>query len=251
MGLFLVAALLAPAAARALSAASSAAPAALRVRYFDARGAAELTRVLLEYGGVEYEDERWSIDFAAGMKSDGFLAAKAAGELAQNLGRAPVLVVGGAALGQTKAMERYVARLTGLFGAGELEAAQIDALAEHVRDVKDAQRIKDFSMFSKQAADDKARRRAEWFETDLPSWLARIEAALDANAAPGYGLGAKRSYFDFTLWAAMCDSVRAGEDEAATAAALVAAPKLRAIVEAVDLEPAVQAWVARRPATRF
>ena len=86
--------------------------------------------------------------------------------------------------------------------------------------------------------------------TDLPSWLSRIEAAIGASATTGYAFG-ERSYADFALWAALKDSVRGGPDEAATLAALENAPKLRAIVDAVDLEPAVDAWLKRRPVTRF
>jgi glutathione S-transferase len=215
------------------------------------RKVCSLTAFIFRFGGLAYEDDRWSIDFSAGMKSEGFLAAKASGELAPNLGRAPVLVVGETTLGQSKAMERFVARRVGLMGGTDVEAAQIDALAEHVRDIKDAQRAKDFSMFSKKDADDKARLRTEWYETDLPAWLVRLEASLPNTAVSGYGIGTERSYFDFSLWAAFRDSVRAGEDEPPTLAALATTPKLMAILDAVDQDPTVQAWVKRRPTTPF
>ena len=41
------------------------------------------------------------------------------------------------AFGQSKSIERYLARRVGLYGANELEAAQIDSFGEHLRDLKD------------------------------------------------------------------------------------------------------------------
>ena len=59
-----------------------------------------------------------------------------------NLDRAPVMVVSSvdgttAEIGQSKAIERYIARRYGLLGANEIEAAQIDAITEHIRDAKE------------------------------------------------------------------------------------------------------------------
>ena len=42
-----------------------------------------------------------------------------------------------AEIGQSKAIERYIARRYGLLGANEIEAAQIDAITEHIRDAKE------------------------------------------------------------------------------------------------------------------
>ena len=240
---------LAPLRLACLVAVCSGKSAGLKLKYFDARGAAELSRVMLRYADVAFEDERWAIDFAAGMKTPGFEAAKSSGDLVANLNRAPVLEASGAVIGQSKAIERFVARRCGLMGADDVAAARVDCVAEHVRDVQAAMRDKGFSPFSAKSDEEKEAAKREWYETDLPGWLARLEAAVDAGGCAVKDAG--RSYADFALWSLLRDSVRDGDDAAAAAAALDAAPNVAAIVDAVEAEAAVQAWVEERPETRF
>ena len=64
-----------------------------------------------------------------------------------------MLEVDGQMIGESKAIERFVARLGGLMGANEVEAAQIDAMAEHVRDINTAyQKIRAMKDEEKEAA---------------------------------------------------------------------------------------------------
>lgn len=225
-------------------------PPPLKLSYFDARGAAETTRVLLEFAGVDFDDERWEILFESNaMKTPGFITAKAAGELDSNLGRAPILTVGDVALGQSKAIERYVASTCGLLGPDALTAALVDCLCEHVRDVEAARLMKGFGPFARGTDAEKADARDDWYSTDLPAWLFKIERVV---AAGGFSVAAAgRSYADFALWALLRDSTRSGDDAELLPAALEAVPKIRAVVESVEAEPRVAAWVQRRPTTRF
>ena len=48
----------------------------------------------------------------------------------------PVLHVGDKQIGQSKAIERYIAKLTNMMGTNDIEAAQIDCVTEHIRDIK-------------------------------------------------------------------------------------------------------------------
>ena len=108
---------------------------ALTMKYFNARGAAEISRVLLAISGTEYSDHRYEIvtkEGGGGFSTPEFAADKESGALAANLDRAPVLLVGDQPVGQSKAMERYIATQAGLMGATPLEAALIDSVAEHV-----------------------------------------------------------------------------------------------------------------------
>ena len=50
---------------------------------------------------------------------------KAAGKFAQNLDRLPVLKVGDAVIGQSKAIERYLATEFNLMGSDAMQAAQV------------------------------------------------------------------------------------------------------------------------------
>ena len=127
--------------------ASAATASGLTLKYFDARGAAETTRVLLAIGGIAYTDHRYAI--GPGFEAPEFKADKESGALARNLGRAPLLLTDEGAIGQSKAMERYVAGQAGLMGKTPFEAACIDMVAEHVRDVRDAQARKGFSRMAR------------------------------------------------------------------------------------------------------
>ena len=90
-------------------------PAKLQLKYFDIKGAAETCRVLLAFGGEDYDDCRYQIDPTT-FKSEEFLKAKESGDLKMNLNRAPVLITpDGKTIGQSKAIERYLARRFGLW----------------------------------------------------------------------------------------------------------------------------------------
>ena len=113
-----------------------------KLSYFDARGVAETTRYLLAVSKTEYEDKRYPKTFGtpgdwSTMERPEFDAAKADGTLAASLNRLPMLECDGAAIGQSKAIERFVATKVGLMGADGVEAAKIDAHCENVRDCKD------------------------------------------------------------------------------------------------------------------
>ena len=104
-----------------------------------------ICRVIFALGGEEYEDIRYAIDPAT-FQSTEFLEAKNNGDLKMNLNRAPILILpDGKVIGQSKAIERYLAKRYGLMGASPEDEAIIDCIAEHCRDVKDGARYKGFS----------------------------------------------------------------------------------------------------------
>ena len=219
----------------------------LHLRYFDARGAAEVTRVLLAISGTDYADHRFAIERTdAGFSTPEFTSDKESGALAANLNRAPVLLVDEQPIGQSHAIERYIATQGGLMGATPLEAAIIDSVAEHVRDVKDAQGRKGFGMFSRDKSDEeKAEAKAEWYDTDMPSWLQRIEACVEPVKSIVCG--------DVPSYAAVCiwQLLREGTDEdlALVAKAAEGCDALNSIADAVATHPRVADWVSKRPVT--
>ena len=108
----------------------------IHLRYFDARGAAETSRLLMALVGQPFTEDRWAIDFtrlSGDQMSPGMAAARQEGKLVANLDRAPVLVVDGGEIGQSKAIERFLARRLGLMGKDEIEAGRIDCFSEHIR----------------------------------------------------------------------------------------------------------------------
>jgi len=215
------------------------------LRYFDARGAAEVSRILFAVAGVEYDDHRYGFTFGvpgdfSTISRPAYDADKANGVFDQNLGRVPLLEVDGVGIGQSKAIERFLARRFGLFGTSDIETAQIDAIAEHVRDIKDAWR-------KTQALKDteKQEATAKWFAEDLPGWFGKLEKVVGAN---GVAVGTKTSLADIALWSLAADSF---PDKDAAAAAIAPHPKLVLIRDHVAALPGLQGWLQKRPLTAF
>merc|ERR1719272_2061776 len=127
------------------------------------------------------------------MKRPEFDAAKAAGELDASGGKVPLLTVDGTEkIGQSKAIERYLTKALGLAGSSDVEAAQIDAISETVRDIKDS--------YQKVKGEDAT--KAKFFAEDLPAALALLEKSLPKgsdNNSP-WLVGSKISYADIVLF---------------------------------------------------
>mmetsp|Transcript_45607 Transcript_45607/g.134891 ORF Transcript_45607/g.134891 Transcript_45607/m.134891 type:complete len:228 (-) Transcript_45607:323-1006(-) len=215
-----------------------------------ARQAAEISRVLLALSGTEFADHRYPIvpKEGGGFSTPEFTSDKESGALAVNLNRAPVLEADGTTFGQSRAIERYLAAQGGLMGSTPLEGAVIDSVAEHVRDVKDAQRSKGFSAFSRdKSAEEKEQAKEEWYATDLPAWLEKIEKAVEPVMS--IVCGDTPSYAAVCIWALL----REGSDEevALVTKAAAGCTSLNAVADAVAAHPAVAEWLEKRPVTMF
>ena len=222
---------------------------ALMLKYFDARGAAEVSRVLLALGGMEYTDYRYKIERkeGGGFSTPEFADDKESGALAANLNRAPLLIVDGQPFGQSRAIERYVAMQAGLMGESPLETAIIDSVAEHVRDIKEAQGKKGFSMFNRdKSEEEKAKAKAEWYEVDMPAWLQRLETCVKPIESIVL-CGETPSYAAVCIWALLREGSE--EDVALVTKAAMGCDRLNTIADAVATHALVAAWVERRPVT--
>merc|ERR1711933_113870 len=90
---------------------------------------AEISRIALHLGGVEFEDVRWTPYFGEEMLA----AAKAAGN-----GHAPWIEVDGKFLFQTSAIARYCSDLAGLTPTDAWLAAKVDEVVQSVTDLQGA-----------------------------------------------------------------------------------------------------------------
>jgi glutathione S-transferase len=104
------------------------------------KGRAETTRLLLAAAEATYRDTRFDSSAFAGPAARGNASLSFAEFKQQSpFGQVPVLLVDGSVyIAQSRAIERFVARRFGLFGATPLQSAQIDAIAELLRDLQDA-----------------------------------------------------------------------------------------------------------------
>jgi len=217
-----------------------------RLTYFDARGAGELSRVLLTLGKQEYEDKRYPIAFVDGKPSvPDFQKAKEAGDLKANMGRVPILDVDGVEIGQSKAIERFLARKLGMYGSSDLEAAQVDAVCEHCRDVKEAfgRAVPPFAPED----EEKEKKRDEWYATGLPSWFSRLEDALPASEGD-WLVGSSLTLADVYVWSLVRDTF---PDKERCSKAMEGCTRLRSVADRVALIPELSAWLESRPVTNF
>lgn len=206
-----------------------------KLSYFDIRGLAETTRILFAIGKVEYEDFRYpfSIEMKDGkpdfstMKREEFAAAQAAGTLDPSMGKVPCLEVDGVVFGQSKSIERYVAKVCGLMGANDVEAGQIDAIGECVRDVRDATG------------------KAEDKPAACGDNLKKLEKVV---AAGGFAVGGKISYADVAIYM-MLDKTGLLDGGAMEAAKASGCAKLQAIYDQVAGNAELKAWLAKRKDT--
>ena len=228
----------------------------LKLLYFNVRGLAETTRYMLAWGKVDYEDFRYPFTFGtpgdfSTVSRPEFTADQEAGDFAAGMGKVPVLEVscphsatsthlcpnaaGGrrvVRLAQSKAIERYVARLLGLTGRTALEQAQVEAVAEHVRDIKQAyQKVR--------TGTDEEKDR--WFTETLVEHSSKLDAALPACVASDTFTLAH--FTIYTFYTQFFDRAAEAQD------ALATCPQLTRICNVVRAHPEVAAWEARRPAT--
>ena len=259
-------------AAEEAAATSRRGPAEYKLTYFNARGRGEITRLMFLISGTPFEDDRVPIDFHFGrdncvteagkhagweMIRPEFEAALAAGEYATGMGQLPILTVTAAAcgarqIGQSMAIERYVARETGFLPIDPVEAAQVDQVAETARDIK--VRLQAAKRGGNEA------NKAKFFAKGggLQTILKKAELSLPpAEASRGPWLvGGKVSLADLSLFGLLTDA-RAGvveqvpfiDDAEATTAAFQDCPRIKAAVEACAALPAVQKHLAGRPET--
>jgi glutathione S-transferase len=150
----------------------------------------------------------------------------------------PILYIDGKpVLGQSKAIERFLAQRFGLYGANDVEGAQVDMIGEHVRDIKDA--------YGKAKA---AGNADAFLATDLPKWLQKLESCVKQTGTPGYAVGNKLSLAGLQIYSLCVDFF---DNKEAAAAATKTAPAVAAIVDNVANNDKLKAWLASRPVTMF
>eukprot|EP01033_Poteriospumella_lacustris_P011902 gene11902-8492_t len=209
-----------------------------KLQYFNAKGVAEVARYMLAVAGQTYEDVRYNFTLPNFEKPE-FDADCAAGEFRVNMDRLPILTYNGAKIGQSKTIERFLAKKLGFFGSNDVEEALIDAVTEHVRDIK--QKYNDAK--AGKSGDEQAAAKAAFIANDLPKWLDKLEHSLEKS---GFSVGSKLSLADFTLFHLLREFF---DDKDAVVVLVAERPTLAAIV--ANVEPALKTWLETRPQTAF
>jgi glutathione S-transferase len=204
---------------------------------FCSRGLGEGTRLLFAAADVKYEDIRFDASAFAGADAKGNSPVPFAEfKPTTPFGQLPVLEVNGKKLAQSRAVERYVAREYGLFGATVVEGALIDMTAEQVRDLQEA-----FSKTNSVPEAERAAAKAKYFaelETKAASLVKQLEHS------KGFLVGASLTYADTAFFGLFHDRLQLS-DAAAYEAHVPAA--LKAHVKKIAAVPSIAAYLAKRP----
>jgi len=229
-----------------------------KLTYFDGRGLAEVSRTLLattgRFPGEGFVDVR--------LSRDQFNEKKGAGDLARNLNRVPLLNHNGQVIGQSGAIGRYLAKQLGMFGANDAEAAQIDAICEHMVDIKAA-----FRAVAPYGAEVTPAAHAIWFDTPAsPELGGRKERQLRwfldqvvlSLGDDGYSVGGRPSLADAYFYNMLGEHAAGlgGKGEPfgnmeATVRVLSEYPKLLAVVNKFGSSPGMKFYLGMRGEMKF
>jgi len=196
--------------------------------YFNGRGRGETSRLMFHEAGIKFEDKRIEFkDWAATKPTT-------------PLGFMPVLTLGnGQVISEVRAVDRAVARLTGLYGTTDEDRNTIDYCYEIVRDLMDSFISKVFTV--KNDEELKKKNAGEYFTNTLPPMLRALEKVVSDDRA--YFAGASPSVADLLAFDFL------GQLQAANPSALSATPKVQGLVARVASRPNIAAYLAARPAT--
>lgn len=201
----------------------------IKLVYFNGRGVIENARILLAIADVKYEDFRYPIDFTTYARPE-FDEDKKSSKFDLNMGRLPILDINGSQIAQSKPIERFIARATGLMGGNEIEAALIDMITEHVRDIKQA--YNDAKAGKKGEELDAAKADFVNNPEKLSSWLHKLEKTLGGN---GFAIGNSISLADVTIYSFIIEYM---DDKEGTLKAASSCPKILESCEKVKVAAA-------------
>ena len=193
----------------------------IKVTYFDGPGRAELTRLVLTAGGVAFEDER--LDGAA------FGAMKPT----LPLGQLPVVTVDGTTYAQSMAMARYAGRVAGMYPTEPLDALKVDTVVETLVELVNG--MVDIVWHTKEE-EAKAEKTKKFVEETIPSRFGMIEKQI----AGKFLLGDNMSLADVQLFDVSVNGLATFKEFSVSAY-----PKVAAIVEAVQTNENVAAYLAK------
>jgi glutathione S-transferase len=220
----------------------------MKLTYFNGRGLAETSRVLLEIGGEKYEDYRYPItvlDWSTyKMIRNEFDNDKKEGKLWKSMDKVPFLEVDGEVLFQSKSIERFLANRFKLMGSNTLEGAFIDSICETIRDFKDGyQKVRNSSPEMKECA------MQVYFADTLPSQLVSLNNIIKTKQQVSeFVIGSKLSLADIVIFMFLTDFF---DDKIIVANAYEKCDVLKAIVNNVGNLDKVKNWLQTRPQTPF
>jgi glutathione S-transferase len=197
-----------------------------KLYYFDAKGRAEVTRIMFHMTGTPFEDHRLKGEEWAKFKPS------------TPFGQMPVLDVDGKMFAQSHAFERLVAKRLGLYGKDEFENAQVDMMVDAASDFL-LPLMKTFG-----EPDDKKAAIISKFQTEqMPNLLQNLEKNVQDS---GFCVGNTLTWADISIYQAFQFATVFKVE-----CKLDAYPRLSAMAKHVESNPKIAKWLKERPETNM
>jgi len=156
-----------------------------KLTYFNARGRAEIIRLVLTAAGVPFEDKRIEFSEMPALKPS------------LPFNQIPILEFGDVKMCQSLTIARYLARKYKLAGETDLDQARADMIVDCIEDA--LKPVPVFARFEKDPVK-KEELKKTYIEQQLPVFLDKLEALLVTNnGGKGYFVGDKLTWADLYL----------------------------------------------------
>ena len=198
----------------------------IKLSYFNARGRAETSRLILAHAGARYIDQRLSMEQFASAKER------------LPFGQVPVIKVDGEVVSQSMAIARYLANLYGLAGRSNMEMAQADEIVGVVNDMIE----KRIAAMRETDERKKSEMTREAMSEAIPATLLKLEARLTERGGQFFA-GNNLTWADLHVFS-FVDRTRLDNPEL-----LNECPKMKNLVERIEQKPNISRWLASRPQT--
>jgi prostaglandin-H2 D-isomerase / glutathione transferase len=218
----------------------------MKLVYFNGRGLAETTRLLLAINNVNYEDFRYPlkiIDWAThNMVKKEFEQDKSDGKLVGSLNKVPFLEIDGVVIPQSKTIERFIGAKYNMMGDNDIQYSRIDSICECVRDFKDM-----YQSVRKLPENEKKDGMKKWFNETLVNKLESLEHIL-CNEHDTFSVGTRLSLADVVLYSFITQFF---DDKESIALTTSNCSKVKNIIKYVGGLDQIQHWLKIRPDTPF
>ncbi|XP_072164680.1 S-crystallin SL11-like [Diadema setosum] len=204
-----------------------------KLLYFNARGRAENARMMFTLAGVEFEDYRFKEGEWPTIKAD---------TARFPLGQSPSLIVDGKPIIQSRAINRFVARELGFYGANNQEATKIDMVCETLDDISNKMIPIHYEKDEEKKAKDKENLR----DNVLKQMLAFLNKIIK-NSGGSFFVGSKTSLADISLY----NSMEYVKDMFPDMPLADVCPDIAYFLTSFENIPAVAQYLKSRPQTPF
>ena len=212
----------------------------LKLSYFNARGLAETSRLILAIVGENYQDLRYPLTIdktkTPMYSKPEFDLDKKMRVLERSFNKLPFLKVGEDVIFQSKAIERYLAKTYNLMGSSLVEEALIDGLCEVIRDYKT-----EYQQVKKEKNEESLKK---WFTETLPEKVGLLE--LNINMI--HAVGGHVSLADIVMFEFFTQYF---DDVVSINNVLNGTEKVRSIVSNIGENKKIIKWLETRPMTDF